>query len=122
MPLSDNYFSLFADFEHETKRFNAGELIFSEGDEGREFYVIGSGTVSIKLGERVIETLEPNAIFGEMALIDFEPRSATAQAVTDVELVPITQKRFLYLVSEAPFFAVNVMRVMAERLRGRMRS
>ena len=52
-----------------------------------------------------------------MALIDNEPRSATAIAVTDTELVPVSEKQFLFLVSQTPHFALNVMRVLAERLR-----
>ncbi len=52
-----------------------------------------------------------------MALIDSEPRSATAVAVTDVELVPVSEKQFLFLVSQTPYFALKVMRVLAQRLR-----
>ncbi len=52
-----------------------------------------------------------------MALIDNSPRSATAIASTDVILIPISEKQFLFLVSETPFFALMVMRVLARRLR-----
>ena len=52
-----------------------------------------------------------------MALIDSRTRSATAVAVTDVTLVPVTEKQFLFLVGHTPFFALKVMRVMAGRLR-----
>ena len=55
--------------------------------------------------------------FGEMALIDLEARSATAVAKTDCSLVPINEKRFLYMVEETPFFAITVMRVLSRRLR-----
>jgi CRP-like cAMP-binding protein len=56
-------------------------------------------------------------MFGEMALIDREPRSATAVAETDCELVVIDKRRFWFLVQETPYFAEIVMRVMADRLR-----
>jgi CRP-like cAMP-binding protein len=56
-------------------------------------------------------------IFGEMSLIDDKPRSATARARTDCELVPIDEGRFLELVHQKPGFALEVMKVMAERLR-----
>ena len=56
-------------------------------------------------------------MFGEMALIDREPRSATAIAETDCELVVIDKRRFWFLVQETPYFAEIVMRVMADRLR-----
>jgi CRP-like cAMP-binding protein len=52
-----------------------------------------------------------------MALIDNSPRSATAVASTDVVLVPVSEKQFLFLVSQTPFFALMVMRVLARRLR-----
>jgi CRP-like cAMP-binding protein len=75
------------------------------------------GTVEIRLGNRVLETLSQYSIFGEMALIDAAPRSATAVAVTDAKLVPVSEKQFLFLISNTPYFALNVMRVMARRLR-----
>jgi CRP-like cAMP-binding protein len=57
-----------------------------------------------------------------MALIDNELRSATATAVTDVELVPVTEKQFLFMVSQTPYFALKVMRVLAQRLRATNRT
>jgi CRP/FNR family transcriptional regulator, cyclic AMP receptor protein len=63
------------------------------------------------------ETVRENGIFGEMALIDSEPRSATVIAATDVDLVPVGEKRFLFLVGQTPFFVLKVMRVLAGRLR-----
>jgi CRP/FNR family transcriptional regulator, cyclic AMP receptor protein len=97
--------------------FKAGSIIFREGDEARDLFVIKSGQVRIQIGNRTITELGPDSIFGEMALIDNEPRSATATAVTDVELVPVSEKQFLFLVSQTPYFALKVMRVLAKRLR-----
>jgi CRP-like cAMP-binding protein len=54
---------------------------------------------------------------GEMALIDSQPRSATAVALTDCSLAVIDEKRFLFMVHETPFFALDIMRILAERLR-----
>ena len=62
-------------------------------------------------------TLSDHDIFGEMALIDAAPRSATAIAASDVKLVPVGEKQFLFLVSRTPHFALNIMRVLARRLR-----
>jgi CRP-like cAMP-binding protein len=56
-------------------------------------------------------------IFGEMALIDHRERSADVIAKTDVRVAAIDQKRFLYLVRNHPFFAIEVMKVMTDRLR-----
>jgi CRP-like cAMP-binding protein len=97
--------------------FKAGSVIFREGDEARDLFVIKSGQVRIQIGNRTITELGPDSIFGEMALIDNEPRSATATAVTGVELVPVSEKQFLFLVSQTPYFALKVMRVLAKRLR-----
>jgi CRP/FNR family cyclic AMP-dependent transcriptional regulator len=97
--------------------FKAGSDIFRDGDEARELFVIKSGQVRIQIGNRTITELVADSIFGEMALIDSEPRSATAVAATDVELVAVTEKQFLFLVSQTPYFALKVMRVLAQRLR-----
>ena len=101
----------------DAQRFKAGSVIFREGDEGRELFVIKSGQVRIQIGNRTVTELVADSIFGEMALIDNEPRSATAIAVTDVELVAVSEKQFLFLVSQTPYFALKVMRVLAQRLR-----
>jgi CRP-like cAMP-binding protein len=99
------------------REFKAGEVIFAQGDAASELFVVKSGKVEIRLGDRVLDTLSDNNIFGEMALIDASPRSATAVAVTDAKLVPVGEKQFLFLVGRTPHFALNVMRVLARRLR-----
>ena len=101
----------------ETKFIKAGGVVFRAGEEAHELFVIKSGQVRIQLGNRTLTELSDNDVFGEMALIDNEPRSATALAVTDVELVAVSEKQFLFLVSQTPFFALKVMRVLAQRLR-----
>jgi CRP/FNR family cyclic AMP-dependent transcriptional regulator len=99
------------------REFRAGEVIFKLGDPASEFFVIQSGKVDIRLGNRLLGTLSDHDIFGEMALIDTAPRSATAIAASDVKLVPVAEKQFLFLVSRTPHFALNIMRVLARRLR-----
>jgi CRP/FNR family transcriptional regulator, cyclic AMP receptor protein len=94
-----------------------GETIFKEGEPAKELYIIQSGKVEIQVGNRLLDTLEVNDIFGEMALIDGAPRSATATAKTDVALVPMSKKDFLSLVTKAPTFALDVMGMLARRLR-----
>ena len=97
--------------------FKAGDVIFRQGDPAQELFIIQSGEVEIRLGNRVIERLPQYSIFGEMALIDNAPRSATAIAASDAKLVPVSERQFLFLISNTPYFALNVMRVMARRLR-----
>jgi CRP/FNR family transcriptional regulator, cyclic AMP receptor protein len=113
----DTGFSILTGNNIETQFLKAGSVIFREGDEAKELFVIKSGQVRIQIGNRTVTELSQDSIFGEMALIDSEPRSATAVAVTDVELVPVTEKQFLFLVSQTPHFALKVMRVLAQRLR-----
>jgi CRP-like cAMP-binding protein len=122
MTESDIDFSILTGNGIETQAIRAGEIIFREGDKADQLFVIKSGHVSIQLGNRALADLPPNSIFGEMALIDDAPRSATAIATTDVELVPISEKQFLFLVSQTPYFALKVMRVLARRLRTTSRS
>ena len=101
----------------EAQFFKAGTTIFREGEQAQELFVIKSGEVRIQIGNRTVSELSADHIFGEMALIDNEPRSASAIAVTDVELVPVSEKQFLFLVGQTPYFALKVMRVLAQRLR-----
>lgn len=110
-------FSILAGAGAPVRSFKQGEIIFREGDPATELYVIKAGRVDIASGNRLLASLEANGIFGEMALIDKTPRSATVTAATDVELVPVNEKQFLFLVSQTPFFALKVMRVLAGRLR-----
>ena len=97
--------------------FSAGQTIFQEGQPGDVMYAVTEGEVDILVHNKVIDTAGPGGILGEMALIDAKPRSATAIAKTDCKLVPISAKRFTFLVQQTPHFALQVMRVMADRLR-----
>ncbi|HME28523.1 MAG TPA: cyclic nucleotide-binding domain-containing protein [Pseudolabrys sp.] len=118
-PMSDDVvgFSFLAESDIPVWYLKAGETIFKEGETAKELYVIKSGQVEIQLGNRLLATLETNDIFGEMALIDSAPRSATAVAKTDVALVPVSKKDFVSLVSRAPTFALDIMGMLARRLR-----
>jgi CRP/FNR family cyclic AMP-dependent transcriptional regulator len=113
----DAGFNVLTGNDIEGRSLKAGSVIFREGDAANELFVIKSGQVRIQIGNRTITELGQDSIFGEMALIDSEPRSATAVAVTDVELVPVSEKQFLFLVGQTPYFALKVMRVLAQRLR-----
>jgi CRP/FNR family transcriptional regulator, cyclic AMP receptor protein len=99
------------------RSYKAGEIIFRQGDPAEELYIVKSGKVEIRLGNRLLDTLPELSIFGEMALIDHSPRGATAVAATDATVVPVGEKQFLFLVSRTPHFALNVLRVLAQRLR-----
>jgi CRP-like cAMP-binding protein len=110
-------FSLLVKAGADTRSFKAGETIFSEGDPASELFVIASGQVEIRVNGRVVNSLGERRIFGEMALVDGQPRSATALAATDAIVVPVDEKQFLHLVRHVPYFALNVMRTLSGRLR-----
>jgi CRP-like cAMP-binding protein len=100
-----------------SRRLGAGEVIFERGDPGASMYIVTTGTVALKLGDDIMDTVAAPGLFGEMALIDYEPRALTAVAQDDAEVVEIPERRFWILVHETPRFAQLVMRVMADRLR-----
>ena len=107
----------------ESEEFNiykSGDTIFNAGSIALDMYVIKEGSVEIIYNDQVLETLNEGDIFGEMALIDDKPRSATAIAKTDCQLVPIDKERFSFLIGQATFgsdFAIHVMKIMANRIR-----
>ena len=94
-----------------------GEHIVEIGDSGDVMYVVIEGEIEIRLGARVLERIGPGGLFGELALIEHKERTATAVATIQSKVAPITQERFLYLVQNTPFFAIEVMQTMADRLR-----
>ncbi len=108
-------------FDHPipTVALQAGETLFEAGDPGDCMYLVKAGEVEIRLGDRPIGTFGPGYLFGEMALISNEPRSATVLAHTDCRLLAIDEERFLFLVQTTPYFSLRVMRVLADRLRNR---
>lgn len=97
--------------------YEPGEVIFRSFDVGAEMYVVLDGKVELSIGSNVVETLGPGEPFGEMALIDQTPRVATATAKTAARLAVISERRFLFLVQTVPVFSLQIMKVMADRLR-----
>lgn len=97
----------------------AGKHLFRHGDASEEkMYVLVAGQAHILVGDRIVEAAGAGSIVGEMGIINpHETRSADVLAVTDCEFVEIGPKRFHFLVSEAPYFALEIMQVLAERLR-----
>ena len=95
-----------------------GSVVFNEGEQGSNMYVLIQGRVEVKVGDEVVENAVPGSLIGEMALISIgAPRSATVVAATECKLVPVDVKHFDLLTRESPEFARHVMGVMASRLR-----
>lgn len=101
----------------DAQTFRPGQVIFSEGDPGNMMYAILEGEVDIVVADQVVNTIPAGSIVGEMALIDHSARSATAVARTACKLVPIDERRFLFMVQQTPNFSLDVMRILATRLR-----
>ena len=103
--------------EPDIRTYAAGELIFSEGEPGEFMFAVLEGQVYIERHGRLLRTIQPGEVFGEMALIDGQPRSAHAMALTDCRVAAVTEKRFMLVVKTNPFFAIEMLRVLTDRLR-----
>lgn len=101
----------------DTTTFSAGQTIYTEGEPGGMAIVILEGEVDIFYNGQFVETVGPGSLLGEMSLIDNKPHSTTCVAKTDVKAAQINQERFLFMIQETPFFAIEVMRVITDRLR-----
>src|SRR5262245_10256001 len=98
-------------------RFDAGRTVFKEGDPGDTVYVVLDGKVDLRVNGRLVETVGPGGVLGEMALIEQAPRVATATARTACDLQPISEARFMTMIQQTPHFALQIMKVIASRLR-----
>jgi CRP/FNR family cyclic AMP-dependent transcriptional regulator len=103
--------------EPDVRTFAPGEVIFAEGEKGDCMFAVLEGEIDLRKAGLTLETVLPGSVFGEMALIDQEPRSATAIARTGCRVAAVSQRRFTLLVQQTPFFALQVMHILAERLR-----
>lgn len=109
--------------EPDVRTFAAGQLIFSEGQQGDGYmYAVLDGQVEIVRDNRALATITVGGVFGEMALIDQQPRSANAVAQTDCRVAAISDTRFTRLVSQNPHFALEMMRLLTERVRQNLTS
>jgi CRP/FNR family cyclic AMP-dependent transcriptional regulator len=102
---------------NETREIPAGSVIFEAGDVGEEMFGIIEGKIELRLPDGRVLELGPDDCFGEMAVVDKSPRSATAVATETATVAVIDRRRFLFLVGETPTFALQVMGNLAERLR-----
>ena len=105
--------------EANVQKYKQGDWIFVEGQPGDMMYVVKTGKVDIVYEDKVIETVGAGGIFGEMALIGSNIRSANAKARNDCELIAVDGQRFDDLIQQTPRVATEVMKVMADRLRRR---
>ena len=106
----------------ERKTFRAGEIICREGEEGDALYIIGKGQVAVVTGneelglEVELARLRSGQVFGEMAILTREKRSATCRAVEDTVALALGDKVFAGLLNRAPQIAIKLCQILAKRL------
>ena len=93
-----------------------GKVLITEGDRGREFFVIISGEVEVRRRGRKVAALGPGTYFGEIALLSQQPRTATVTAVTPLRVLVIADRAFVDLLDEIPELWLKVARSLAERV------
>ena len=93
-----------------------GREIITEGDTGREFFVLVEGTAEVARGGKKVASIGPGDFFGEIALISRTPRNATITTTSPVRALVITDRAFRHLLDHSPQIAVAVLTALAERL------
>ena len=98
-------------------RYSAGDVVATEGEPGAGLFVIDEGEADVTIGGKKLNHLGPGDFFGEMALLDGGPRTATVTATTDIELYALTEWVYRGLLTEHPSIAIRTLEAMAARLR-----
>jgi CRP-like cAMP-binding protein len=96
--------------------YSPGDVIFNAGDEAHHMYVLLEGEIELLVDGKVVGSSRAGDLLGEMAIVGKHHRTATAVAKTACRLAPITERRFVLLVQETPYFALHVMKVLTERI------
>jgi CRP/FNR family transcriptional regulator, cyclic AMP receptor protein len=97
--------------------FPAKHTIVKQGDEGRSLYVLATGKVRVHIGDREIIKLSKEDCFGEMAVLDAEPRSASVTTLEPCDCLMLTQQQLYEAIDETPGIAVNIIRLLSRRIR-----
>lgn len=104
------------------RSYGKSQVIFEEGSAADEMYLIHSGKVVITTrredGDAVtLAVLNPGDFFGEMALVDDSPRSGTATAADDTQLLVLDRPKFIFTVRQQPQFALSIMHTLCQKIR-----
>lgn len=95
----------------------AGQPLVEQGRTGHEFFLILEGTAVVRRNNRKVAELGPGQYFGELAILDRGPRSASVVANTDLRVLVLGQREFVGLLDSTPGLAYKILTVMAQRLR-----
>jgi HEAT repeat protein len=104
----------------EEVRYKAGEVIFRKGDAGESLYVIVHGEVKVHDEDQVLTRLKDKSVFGELAVLDPEPRSASVTAITDAHLLRLDREAFLELMAGNQEVVRGVLAVLCDRIREKL--
>lgn len=99
------------------RAYQPGQTIFSVGDPGEYMAVLLTGSIEIRKVGKILSIVEPGSIFGEMGLIDRQPRIADAIALASSRVAEIREGQFMALMEKTPFFAIEIMRLLTDRMR-----
>jgi CRP-like cAMP-binding protein len=94
-----------------------GDQVFAEGEPGDALYLIVEGKVKVHKGDKELARMGVRDVFGEISVLDSEPRSAAVSAIEDAVLLKIGRDDFRDILSERPEIAMGVMKVLTRRLR-----
>jgi CRP-like cAMP-binding protein len=97
--------------------FRAGQHIVTQGQVGNGLYILVAGRARIQRGDDVIAVLEPGTFFGEMAVLDQQPRNATVIAETDVSCLGLASWDLIGEIERDPRLALNLLCELAKRVR-----
>ena len=101
----------------EDVELSSGELVFSKGEQGDSMYIIVNGKVRVFDGDKTVNYLDEREIFGELALLDSEPRSASLEAVEDTSLFRVDRNTLFELMADNVGVVSGIMQVLCRRLR-----
>lgn len=105
-----------------TKRYRKDEMVFLQGDEGKELFVLLQGKVRISVHDErgrevILEVLEAENFFGEMALLDGQPRSASAQISSEARVFVLSRDAFARFLGQTPAIAMRLLAALSQRIR-----
>ncbi|MEI6442614.1 MAG: cyclic nucleotide-binding domain-containing protein [Nostocales cyanobacterium ELA583] len=97
--------------------YPANYTIFQQGQEGRSLYILVSGRVRVHIGDTKLAEVDKGNYFGEMAVFDTQPRSASITTVESCECLELTQEQLYDAIEETPEIAVNIIRELSRLIR-----
>ncbi|MBW4565531.1 MAG: cyclic nucleotide-binding domain-containing protein [Mojavia pulchra JT2-VF2] len=97
--------------------FPSNYTIFRQGEEGRSLYIVVSGRVKVHIGDKQLAEVDKGKYFGEMAVFDTQPRSASATTLEPCDCLELTQEQLYDAIEETPEIAVNIIRELSRLIR-----